>query len=236
MKKLVLSLVSTLSLMLFATALQAGSFQIGATAQLMNVDADGKETSGTTGSETDSSTNSASVTNTVPIASLFAEYTSDYYDITFGAEFIPASADVSDNVKSRTDSETSVTGTATSTTTVRDFKAQAEVENYMVAYAEIPVYNSMYVRLGFAQIDVNTTETASSNGGSYGNATLDGINYGIGFKGDVADGVEMKLALEVNDFDDLSLTSTGNSVASETNKISADLDTAAIKLSFGYKF
>ena len=46
----------------------------------------------------------------------------------------------------------------------------------------------------------------------------------------------MKLALEVNDFDDLSLTSTGNSVASETNKISADLDTAAIKLSFGYKF
>ena len=106
----------------------------------------------------------------------------------------------------------------------------------MVAYAEIPVYNTMYVRLGFAQIDVNTTETASSNGGSYGNATLDGINYGIGFKGDVADGVEMKLALEVNDFDDLSLTSTGNSVASETNKISADLDTAAIKLSFGYKF
>ena len=54
MKKLVLSLVSTLSLMLFATALQAASFQIGATAQLMNVDADGKETSGTTGSETDS--------------------------------------------------------------------------------------------------------------------------------------------------------------------------------------
>ena len=82
-----------------------------------------------------------------------------------------------------------------------------------------------------AQIDVNTLETASSNGGSYGNASLDGFNYGIGYKNG-----GFKLSYEATDFDSLSLTSTGNSVAAETNKISADLDTWALKLSYGLYF
>tara|TARA_B100000674_G_C37823996_1_gene907208 strand:- start:306 stop:1013 length:708 start_codon:yes stop_codon:yes gene_type:complete len=235
MKKLVLSIVSVLSVILFTTFSQAASIQVGVTGQIAQIEADGTETTGA-GANGAANTNSASADHTVPIASFFAEYTSDYYGITFGAEFIPSSADVSDKVVTRSDTETSVTSDNTANSDERIFKAQASVENYMVGYAEIPVYNSMYLRLGIAQIDVNTEEVASSNGGNYGNETLDGINYGIGFKGEVADGVEMKIALEHNDFDTLSLTSTGNSVTTETNKISADLDTTAVKVSVGYKF
>ena len=235
MRKLTLSLVSALSVILCTTFLHAGSFQVGVTGQIAAIEADGTETTGA-GAAGAANTNSGSADNTVGIASLFAEYTTDYYGITIGAEFIPASADVSDKVVTRSDTETSVTSDNTANSDERIFKAQASVENYMVAYAEVPVYNSLYVRLGISQIDVNTDEVASSNGGNYGNETIDGINYGIGFKGEVADGVEMKLALEHNDFDTLNLTSTGNSVASETNKISADLDTTAVKLSVGYKF
>ena len=40
----------------------------------------------------------------------------------------------------------------------------------------------------------------------------------------------------MNDFDSLSLTSTGNSVASETNKLTADLDTWALKFGLGLQF
>ena len=113
----------------------------------------------------------------------------------------------------------------------RDFKAQAEIENFNILYAEVPFYNGLYARLGYAEVDVNTLEVASSNGGNYGNTTLEGINYGVGYKSG-----NWKLAYEITDFDDLSLTSTGNSTNSGTNTITADLDTWALKLSYGYYF
>ena len=144
-------------------------------------------------------------------------------------------ADVSGKEHSRVDTETSVSGTVAETSNSRRFQAAAEVENYNVIYAEIPVYAGIYVRGGYSQIDVNTLETKSGNGGSYGNATLDGINYGVGVK-TVSGNLVGKLSYEINDFDDLSLTSSGNSADSGTNKLTADLDTSAVKLSVGYQF
>ena len=102
-------------------------------------------------------------------------------------------------------------------------------------YVEVPSVKT-FAKPGYAQIDVNTKEVASSNGGNYGNVTLDGFNYGIGVKSKPTDNTRLKFAYEITDFESLSLTSTGNSVASETNKISADLDTWALKVSFGYEF
>ena len=87
-----------------------------------------------------------------------------------------------------------------------------------------------------ASIDVNTLEVKSSNGGSYGNAGVDGFNYGIGFKGDLTDNLAYKVFYETTEFDQLSLTSTGNSVTSETNKVTADLDVSSVKFAIGYKF
>ena len=40
----------------------------------------------------------------------------------------------------------------------------------------------------------------------------------------------------MNDFDQLNLTSTGNSVAAETNTLKADLDTWAFKFGIGLQF
>jgi hypothetical protein len=149
---------------------------------------------------------------------------------------VPMTADVSDSAKTRNDTETSVTGDATANTTARTFKANAELENFNSVYVELPISGGFFVRAGMAQIDVNTTEVASSNGGSFGNTTLDGKSLGAGLKGDFENGMGYKLFYEKTDFDTLKLTSTGNSVAGETNTIQADLDVTELKFALSYKF
>ena len=203
-------------------------YGVGIVGQYINVDAEGSEKPSVNPNSA-RDTESASVDNQAFIASIFAEYASDSF--TLGFEHVPGSADVSDDVKTRTDTEKSVEGDDTANSDARVFKAQAEIENFNILYAEVPFYGGLYARLGYAEVDVNTQEVASSNGGNYGNTTLDGINYGIGYKTG-----NWKLAYEITDFDDLSLTSTGNSTNSGTNTITADLDTWALKVSYGYYF
>ena len=65
-----------------------------------------------------------------------------------------------------------------------------------------------------------------------------GIVLGLGVKGTMSwnDSVQYKFIAEKTTFDQLKLTSTGNSVAAETNTITADLEVTSIKFGIGYKF
>ena len=234
MKKFITSLFALVCLALFSYSnATAGGIGVGVTVSALNVEASGSETDN--GDTSDASDQTASVSNDVNIGSIYAEYAADN-NFALGWEFTPGSADVSDKVQTRTDTETSVTGTNTTTSNSRKFSAQAEVDAYNTIYAEVPVGSFFYVRAGVSQVDVNTTEIASGNGGSYGNTTLDGMNYGFGVKGIRGERLRWKLAYEVTDFDQLSVTSTGNSTGSNTNTIKADLDVTALKLSLGLQF
>ena len=235
MKKIIIALTTAFITFAF-TSVYAGSFNVGVTGAIAKIAGDGKETTSAGDSGTANSNTASAEHKNVPIGSYYLEYESDFYGITLGFEHTPGSADVNSSVKSRQDIENSVTGDETTNTGTRDFKAQAEVENYTNLYVEIPVYNSFFVRAGMASIDVNTLEVKSSNGGSYGNAGVDGINYGIGLKGDLSDNLAYKFFYETTEFDSLSLTSTGNSVTAETNKVTADLDVSSVKFAIGYRF
>ena len=243
MRKIVVNLIALFWMSVFAVGsasafdLKPAGIGFGGALHSVNVDASGSESSGTTGSETDSSTTSASVSNDATIGSYYLELTlGENNQFAFGYEAVPGAADVSDKTHTRTDTETSVTDTDAATDNSRAFKADAEVEDFKVIYAEVPLGSLFYVRAGISEITVNTKETASGNGGSYGNATLDGMQYGIGIKGVKGDKLRWKLGYEVNDFDSLSLTSTGNSVTAETNTLKADLDTKALKFGLGIQF
>ena len=236
MNKLLTLTASMLIVFVTSNIANAGSINIGVQAGLATLNASGSETasSGTSG---DTSVTTASVENaSVPIAAVFAEYESDFYGLTLGVSHIPMTADVSDSVKNRTDVETSVTGDVTTNTGSRAFKANAEVENFNTVYVELPVAGGFFVRAGMSQIDVNTLEVASSNGGNYGNKTLDGTTLGAGLKGDFANGMGYKLFYEQTDFDTLKLTSSGNSVSGESNSLTADLDVTELKFALSYKF
>ena len=227
----IISILATLMLTTMSiNFVKAEGFAVGVTGAYNKIDADGTETEGTAA---DTSTRSKSVSNNVFTGSVFGEYSFanvSYADsgITFGVRYTPGSADVSDKVFSRTDTAVG-TGAAGSSSGSVTYKAQAEIENYMNYYLDIPLYKTMYVKAGWSQIDVNTKESGGTNTGTYGNATLDGINYGVGVKGENGN-IIWKLAYEATNFETLNLTS------STSNKIKADLDTSEVNLSVGYKF
>ena len=229
-RNILIGLVATISL---TSVAYAGSFGLGVTGSYTNIDASGSETSKAAGTETESN-QSISVDNDAFIGKLYVEYSLDDASwgsagngITFGASYTPGTADVSDKVKSRTD----VADASAGTTDNRTSTAQAEIENYMNYYIELPLYKSVYVKAGMSQIDVNTLETSTlAAAGKYGNKTLDGTNLGIGFKGVTGSNIVWKLAYEETNFDTLNLTSTTG------DKIKADLDTSEVNLSIGYRF
>ena len=231
MKK-VISILATLMLTTMSINFaNAGSYGIGVTGSIMDVSASGSVTEG-------NETTTSSASNNAIVPSIFAEYSLDDASwastgngVTFGIQYIPGAADVSDKVKSRTDTETSVTGDLTANTTSRTQTAQAEISKYTNLYIELPIWKSLYVKAGMGQIDVNTLETTNgSNGGTYGNATLDTTNYGVGFKGVTDSNIIWKVAYEEINFDTLNLTST------TSNTLKADLDTSEVNLSIGYRF
>jgi hypothetical protein len=222
MKRQLITIIA--SLFLFASA-NAIEFGIGVSGALATVNAQGSE-SETTNTGVEASVRTIEVDNVLtPIGSVFAEVILGN-GLTFGVEHVPGSADVSDSVHKRTDVAVAASGEGAAGTITRN--AKAEVENFTTLYTEIPVMG-LYVKAGLSQIDVNTNETAVTNGGSYGNKTLDGITYGIGVKGEFK-GFYTKLGGERTDFD------TYTSSSGTTNSVSADLDVTQFKFSIGKAF
>ena len=221
MKKILLGLV--MSIALIGTS-YAGSFGVGVQGSLAHVQADGKETT-SAGTNGTANTNNASTDALAGIASIFADYEFDN-GIILGLEYVPGAADVSDKTHSRTETAQGVSGTDASGSVTRT--ADAEIENFNTLYIEYPIDN-MFVKLGYAQLDVNTKENAITSSGTYGNATLDGYSLGAGVNGSIGD-YFTKTSVEYTDFEDLKLTST------TSNTIKADLDVLEFKFAVGKRF
>ena len=187
--------------------------------------AEGSETE--TGSQT-AETTPASVSNTFGIGSVFLE--AQFGKLAFGVDYIPFDADVSDATHTRTDTETSTTGEAAETTTKRTQTAAAEVTDHITLYANYYISDSFYVHLGHASVDVNTNESLGT-GSKYGNVNIDGIQYGFGLQ--MTDNLRFEAAY--TDYDDVSITSSvARTGVTTNNKVSADLDTTQLKLSYHF--
>ena len=134
MKKL-LTIVTAL---LFTSNVYAG-FGVGVSGSIFNVEADVTETTSSSDTNSGSDSHSTSVDNdVVPVPGIFGEYTFDAYPVTLGVEMTLGSADVSDKVKTRTETPASGENEGTATT----YKANASIENLTSLYVEIPVYNN----------------------------------------------------------------------------------------------
>ena len=233
MKKILGLMSSSLLWAIMIMPVNSAELGFGVTAAIVQLEADGTETE--TGSQTAETTN-ASVKNTIPVGEIFAEVRDiglGMGTLSLGISVIPAAHDVSDNVRSRSDTETSVTATTTTTATARTQNAQAEVADHMMYYVEFKPRDSVYFKLGYLDADLNTTESLDT-GSSYGNASLNGVMYGIGFKKDLNRGFA-KFEVTYSDYDTIELTdSTGRTGVSTNNKISANLDATQIRLSYGF--
>ena len=99
--------------------------------------------------------------------------------------------------------------------------ASANIENLITIYTHIPL-GPVYGVLGYHDADITTDETLPTS--TYGDASVNGIQYGIGIKGE-----RIRVELAYSDFDSISLTSSAN-----TNKITADADATALKISYSF--
>ena len=189
----------------------------GISGALTMIDATGSETEG-------GETNSGSADNLTIIPSIFLEFDAGNYSV--GLDYIPLDADVSSKTKIRSDTETSVSGTANETTTNRSQEAQAELSDHITLYAN---YNlgGYYVKGGIAQVTINATESLAT-GSKYGSVDVNGYLIGLG----TGEG-NHRFELVYTDYEDISLTSSVTRTdVSTANKIDADLDTLALKYSY----
>ena len=212
--------IIALVMLAFSSASYA-EMKYGVSGALTYIDATGTETEG--GEKTNGSAD-----NLVVIPSVFAEYAfSD--TVSVGLDYIPFTADVSDKTKKRTDTETSVTGTATTTTTSRSQSAQASLENHLTLYANYAFGNGAYFKGGVAQVTLNTDESLGT-GSKYGEDDIIGYVFGFG-----VDSGNWRTELTFTDYEDISLTSTvARTGVTTNNKIDADLDTLALRVSYAF--
>ena len=209
-----------LVMLAFSSASYA-EMKYGVSGALTYIEASGTETEG--GEKTNGEAD-----NLVVIPSVFAEYVlSD--TISIGLDYIPLTADVSDKTKSRTDTETSVSGTATTTSTSRTQKAQAELKNHITLYANYSFGNGSYFKGGVANVSLNT-EDSLGTGSKYGDEDIMGLVLGFGVESG-----NWRTEVAYTDYEDISLTSSvARTGVTTNNKIDADLDTLALRVSYAF--
>ena len=226
MKKIAINFLAVLfiSALSFTKAF-AVDLTFGVSGAIVDLQAEGSETeTGAVSAET----TTESVSNLFATGSVFAE--AKFNKLAFGIDYIPMDADVSDATHTRTDTETSVTGDQDETTTSRTQTAAAEVSDHVTIYANYYVNDSFYLHLGYASVDVVTNESLDT-GSKYGDASINGLQYGLGFQ--MTDNLRLEAAY--TDYDDVSITSSVARTGVDTNnKISADLDTTQLKLSYAF--
>ena len=216
MKKLTTIVLSFLFLTFNAAKAE---FAVGITGALHSFDVSGTETIRTSGEK-----NTGSHSEEVMVPELFVE-TASGSGLEVGISYIPTREMGS---KSRTDSGDQSAGT---------YKAEAELDNVIQLYADIDLADvggyPVYAKIGVQHATITTLESLNS-GSSYPDQDVVGYTIGLGTKGDVptVDNAFYKAEVTFTDFEDYS----ANSDSTPANKVEADLEDIALKLSIGYKF
>ena len=192
---------------------------LGISAAAHSIDASGTETLRTSGKKTNGGADETAV-----VPEIFIEAEADN-GFAMGLAYIPTREMGS---KSRTDTGDESAGT---------YKAEAELDNVIQAYVDVPFTDlyggTLYGKLGIQHATVTTLESLNS-GSAYPDQDLFGYTVGLGVKGDLpyGDGLIYKLDATYTDFEDYSASAAdGNG-----NKITADLEDVAVKISIGKKF
>jgi len=214
MKKLITSISSLLFLTLVSAKAEMG---IGISGAMHLIDGTGSETT-----RTSNEVNNGSHDETAAVPEVFIEAIGDN-GLAVGISYIPT-RDMGS--KSRADSNSEGdTGT---------YKAKAELDNVFKVYTDIPAGSiagyPTYIHLGIQHVTLTTLESLNS-GATYPNKDLLGATVGLGTKGDLPFGNNLYYKGEVTytNFETYEADGAGN-------KVSADLEDYAARLSIGYKF
>ena len=218
MKKIIAIFLSLTFLSIQAA--KAENFGIGISGAVHMLDASGTETT-----RQSSEKNSGSHDEQAVVPELFVETFMDG-GVTIGLAYIPT-RDMGSKSRSDTNSEGD-TGT---------YKAEAELDNVFQIYADIPLgvdvagYD-VYAKLGIQHATITTLESLNS-GSTYPDEDVLGLTLGLGAKGDLPmANLYYKAELTYTNFEDYEAESS----SAIPNKVVAELEDVAARVSIGYKF
>lgn len=226
MKKIISTLGASFIWMALIAPANSGPVGVGVALQVGQYETSGTETEKAVTGVTSETTNKT-LKETFAGASVYAEYRRDN-GFALGVDYVPT--DISLGSGKRTDTNASEEASPTEADT-GDRSASADIDGLTTIYAHIPI-GPVYVLLGYHSADVTTTETLQTS--SYGNVSINGTQIGLGIKSEDS---RMRAQVSYSDFDDISLTATGNTIAGNLtgqNKITADADVLAFSVAFGF--
>ena len=220
MKKLSLIIIS--GMYLFATSAFAEiGVNIGISGSSGIFGATAKETHSGTGTTTQ---DSASEIAAVAYGSIFLEKELGMF--TIGVDYVPTPFESETAETAKQDDQTANPTAAVKTVVTN--KVQVDLTDLTTVYVGMNVTENAYVRVGYASMDVETNEDLGT-GSTYGNTSLDGTVYGVGYQKDL-DAVFVRVEGTYLDFDGVTLTSNDNTITLK------NLDGITGKISIGKSF
>lgn len=112
--------------------------------------------------------------------------------------------------------------------------AEAVLKDLNTVFIETPGFTPLgiYLKAGWSELDVITKEDLMT-GGTYGDTSADGAQWGIGFKKS-AGGLQSKIEFNYTDWDTISVNNTSDSTGTST--VSGTPEQWGGKISIGYNF
>jgi opacity protein-like surface antigen len=218
--------LSAASLLLTSVSIPAlaDNFNIGLSGAYGSFEASGSETK-------DNIKKNKSGDADFPFASIFAEYNttmSKEWDVAFGLDYIPFSAEIDD--RSQTNSDLNEGAITTGTR-----KATLDLKNHITAYIQ-PSYNlgsglAVFGKVGFSHADLKVSSSGLSSDGTLNNDDkLQGYLAGIGIQKNIDKTMFVRFEGNYTDYDTVTYTN------SEGTKFTADPELWTAKISIGKSF
>ena len=222
MKKITIILTSIM-LLVFANV-NAAEKRIGVSAAFTQFSSDGTETMKSSGTKT-----SKTQDEVVVVPSIFIEVANDN-GLAIGLDFMPIEAELGSGTNARADTDTD-----DASDTAGNNKVSAELTSHTTLYLSKSLGdNGAYLKGGLAMATIDTTETLAT-GSKYGNEDVTGFLIGLGMNKDINNGKFFRTELTYTDYQDVTINGTADSDGVR-NKIDADIDAVAFRISIGKAF
>ena len=158
-------------------------------------------------------------------------WTSVFIEKSFLDRFAIGFEYVTEDLSTETASRGHEDKTTSDTASTVNNDVQVDFTNLSTLYVSMNVTDNAYIRAGVMDVDVETNETLGT-GSSYGNTSLTGAVFGLGWDRELASGVFIRAETNYLDFEGKSLTSSSGS-----QKITLDtLEGVQAKISLGKSF
>ena len=219
MKKLITAIFGFALISFSADAVER---KIGFTAALTDFESSGTETM-----KSNSDKTSTDISETVIVPSIFLEISTDA-GLGIGIDYVPVDAEIGNKSKTKVDIDTDDTADNGGTN-----KASADVSGHSTIYLKIPV-KAAFLKVGYVEADIETTENLAT-GTTYGNKSVNGTMVSLGFDRDLENGTFIRAEVAYTDYDDITLTGSADTDG-VSNKVDADVDATALRISVGKAF